>query len=1142
MSTSHDRFFRSEEAQGALWIDQLADQFEAAWQGGVAPDLAQFVSGESAAKRAQLLEELIRIDQAYRSLRGLPRTWDDYRAEFPELPLLAPSAADPSQCGCRPSEFASNDASARASETELPSGQALPRVIGYELVVELGRGSMGVVYKARQHALKRTVALKMILVGSFAGPEQLARFRLEAEAIARVQHPHIVQIYEVGEHEGLPFYVLEYVEGGSLSQKLGGVPQRSRRAAELIHNLALAVHVAHQHGIVHRDLKPANILMAADGTAKIADFGLAKQLDSDSGFTLSGVALGTPSYMAPEQAAGQAHLVTPTTDVYSLGAILYEMLTGRPPFRGATHLETLEQVRVFDLVRPAHLQPKLPRELETICLKALAKEPAQRYQTAEALADDLRRWLHGEPITARPVGPISKAVKWTRRRPAVAAALATAIAAVAFAAVGIWWHTRQLQIALTQADAARRQSDELRVASDTERERAEAMVYATDVRLAARAYAAGDVFDASRRLERHLPTSAQHDRREFTWKLLWSLCRPNEVVFRGHTQDAYAVRVIDGGQRIVSAGRDGTLRLWSVADPSRHEILKQYSAELNFVALAPDGVTLAVGTDDGTVGIWNIDRRSEIGNFVAHANWVLCGAISPQGDRLATGGRDNVIRIWSLDGKLQRELPGHTSTIESLVFLPDGLRLASTGTDQTVRLWDLASGAGEIIGTHPSTGYSVACSHDGRLLATGTQTQDIYLWDLASRTLRGRLAGHIESVQAVEFSPDDSRLASAGKDGSVRIWDLAGQTQIESFGGNTSRVWCVAWLPDGMGVVSSAGDGTLRLWRHRLDQLETPLAEMPDEVSRLLLRDSQRLAWTVSSNNRGYELCTQSGNQSPTVLRSPIAGRPSVVNWCAAQRADVLAVAWTNSVGPGVPQGPSDICLYDADGVRLPGSIQSKPGVLSLALNSDASLLTLGYRSGRLELYDLPSGRLRWTREGTSEEINKLEFRAPGDEIAAWTMKNIRVDAVSIADGRSRTVVEFKRPQTLFTAEVISPDGRHLVACGNEGIVRVWDCRSTNAEVGRLESIDGGPRALAFSSDGRSLAVGSGTGAVTLWHVPTWQELARFKTRLGTVLDLSFSPAGDTLGIAGRTPAGHGQILLWKTDSAASSIPTSGGN
>jgi len=288
-------------------------------------------------------------------------------------------------------------------------------VPGYEILEPLGHGGMGVVYKARQLKLKRLVALKKVLSGAHAAPEQLARFKIEAEAAARLQHPNIVQIYEVGEHDGLPYLALEYVDGGSLAQHLGGRPLPPRQAAELIETLARAIHHAHERGVIHRDLKPANILLEAHGSQpvglgvpKIADIGLAKCLDTDSAQTHTGDVVGTPAYMAPEQAAGRTRGIGPATDIYALGTILYELLTGRPPFQAASLLETLEQVRSQQPVPPRFLQPKLAPDLETICLKCLEKEPGRRYPSALALAEDLRRHLNGETITARGVNMLDQ--------------------------------------------------------------------------------------------------------------------------------------------------------------------------------------------------------------------------------------------------------------------------------------------------------------------------------------------------------------------------------------------------------------------------------------------------------------------------------------------------------------------------------------------------------------------------------------------------------------------------------------------------------------------------------------------------------------------------------------------------------------
>jgi serine/threonine protein kinase/Flp pilus assembly protein TadD len=352
---------------------------------------------------------------------------------------------------------------------------APPAPPGYEVLGELGHGGMGVVYKARQTALKRLVALKVIATGTWARPEEVARFRAEAEAVAQLQHPNIVQIYEIGEHDGRPFFSLEYVEGGSLAHRLGGTPLPPPQAAELVRTLALAMHAAHQRGIVHRDLKPANILLGnrEQGTGnreesrsslfpvpcslfpKIADFGLAKRLDGDSHLTQTGQVVGTPSYMAPEQALGQVRAIGPLADVYALGAILYECLTGRPPFNAASHLETLQQVQWQSPVAPARLQPQVPRDLETICLKCLQKEPHRRYASAQALADDLECFLAGRPILARPASVRERALKWAKRRPAVAALLAAlAVALLILIGGGIWSYVRVSQ----EANKAKKRS------------------------------------------------------------------------------------------------------------------------------------------------------------------------------------------------------------------------------------------------------------------------------------------------------------------------------------------------------------------------------------------------------------------------------------------------------------------------------------------------------------------------------------------------------------------------------------------------------------------------------------------------------------------------------------------------------------
>lgn len=332
----------------------------------------------------------------------------------------------------------------------------LPDVPGYTVLRVLGRGGMGVVYAAQHLKLTRTVAIKMLLTGRFASPAELARFTREAQAIAGLRHPHIVQVYDIGDLNGQPYFTMEYVEGGSLAQKLAGMPQTPTDAASMIATLADAVQVAHDGGIIHRDLKPANILLTADGTPKVSDFGLARRYDDGSDLTIGGARLGTPSYMSPEQAIGKDGTIGPATDVYSLGAVLYEMLTGRPPFRGDSAADTERQLVRDDPTPPRLLNPRIPRDLEVICLTCLSKAPGSRYVSARDLADDLRRYLAGEPIAARPVGRVERIAKWVRRSPARAALTAACIIAVLAGGVASTWalSARASLIAAVEADLA----------------------------------------------------------------------------------------------------------------------------------------------------------------------------------------------------------------------------------------------------------------------------------------------------------------------------------------------------------------------------------------------------------------------------------------------------------------------------------------------------------------------------------------------------------------------------------------------------------------------------------------------------------------------------------------------------------------
>jgi tetratricopeptide (TPR) repeat protein len=428
------------------WLARLQEDQRRRWgQGERVPVEAYLEKYPALGEDPEAVLDLILGEVILREEAGEPLRLGDFLKRFPSLeePLRVQFEVHQALQGDSFSGLAALSGDTRPCTVRTPFAievidPARMTIPGYEIQDELGRGGMGVVYRARQVGLNRPVALKMILAGAHAGPNERARFRIEAEAVARLQHPNIVQVYEVGEWDGRPFLSLELVEGG-LEEKLGGMPQPRREAARLAEILARAVHHVHQHGILHRDLKPSNILLTPEGVLKISDFGLAKLLDSNSGQTPSEALIGTPGYMAPEQASGHSRRISARSDVYALGAILYQCLIGSPPFRAETPLDTVRLVLVQEPVPPSRLQPRVSRDLETICLKCLEKEPEQRYPDAGALADDLARFLAGEPIRARPVSIGRRALKWARRRPTAAALVAVSLAAVcALIGIALW--------------------------------------------------------------------------------------------------------------------------------------------------------------------------------------------------------------------------------------------------------------------------------------------------------------------------------------------------------------------------------------------------------------------------------------------------------------------------------------------------------------------------------------------------------------------------------------------------------------------------------------------------------------------------------------------------------------------------------
>jgi WD40 repeat protein/serine/threonine protein kinase len=1080
----------------------------------------------------------------------------------PDSALTAPPA---------PQEAATISPSDAAAPPSEPSHSAALSVPGYAVLAELGRGGMGVVYQARHLKLNRLVALKMILAGSHAGTADLARFQTEAQAIARLQHPNIVQVYEVGEHEGKPFFSLEFCGGGSLAQKLGGTPMPPGDAAALVETLARAMHAAHEQKIIHRDLKPANILFAGVGsgesgvgknstahdmlttpdsqlpTPKITDFGLAKRLD-EAGQTHSGAIMGTPSYMAPEQAGGKSDTIGPAADVYALGAVLYECLTGRPPFKAATALDTVLQVATEEPVPPSQLQTRTPRDLETICLKCLHKNPQQRYATAAALADDLHRFQMGEPITARPVGRVERTIKWARRRPAVAALLLVSVLAAGGLLTAMILSNALISSALdekTEALSDRTQAltdktQALADLQDEQRKTEEALrreIEGAYIQRVARAHAewkAGDVASA-----RRLLAACPEELRGWEWHYLDRLCRQELYVFDG-AAPVQAVAFAPDGKRVLSIEGTGqpmrlgmdkdfvdpfpgarTLRTWDLKSGTPSTRLEAGLDMVTAAAYTPDGRRVAVvgGKSREPTEIRVLDALSgqplaylrNPGKGIKGASSILpitAVAISPDAKQVASAAFLDDILLWDVaTGKVNKTLDRTHIPVSGLAFSPEGDRLAMAGIGGVVRIVTLQNPDEEVaLDGEGGDGLAVAFSPDGRRLATGHVDRTVRLWDAYTGKLTRICSGHSAPVTTVTFSPNGKIIASATGGmpmsgaptfGEVKLWDSTTGTETLTRRGHSGGVNGLAFSADGIWLASAGDDKTVRVWQTNRDPEATVFTMRLPQIADLAVSRDGRLVAAACAADMSQLSQSLRGmfNQSGLKLWDgatgkelpPLRGLKGILSWVSPS-PDGKKIATVSTAG----FSSSTVHIWDA---RSGKKIVTVPGQLPMfcfpVFSSDGKHLIVSAGKSTT-IWDTTTGKAVRELPG-AWGMAMFAQCSPDGTLMAWPGKPARV--WNVVTGKE----VFSFGDGLVAPLSFSRDGRRLA--GSDGkTVRVFSTASGKQE----QSFAG--FAFAFAPNGNQLASGGTDHVIRLMDLATGKEVKSLRGHMGLVVKIGISP------------------------------------
>jgi WD40 repeat protein/serine/threonine protein kinase len=1013
-----------------------------------------------------------------------------------------------------------------------------PRSLGrFELRATIGVGTFGTVYKAYDPVLDRIVALKVPRAGTLATGEARARFLEEGKSTAQLRHPSIVTVHEVGEIDDLPWMANEFIDGITLSDRLTGGTPPPREAARMIAEVADALQYAHERGVIHRDIKPSNIMIDNGGRLHVTDFGVAKRDAGEVTITLDGEVLGTPAYMSPEQARGEGTRVDGRSDVYSLGVVLYEMLTGGLPFRGNFNM-MLHQVEHNEPEPPRSLNDRIPRDLETICLKAMAKEPARRYPSARELAEDVKRYLADEPIKARPVGPPGRAWRWSRRNPRLAGALAsTAASLVAVAALSVLFalnrshmlvesnrHLAQANFELGSAACERGEVGpglhwllrSLRSATDAGDADWKRLALANLAawereypRLEGVLSHAGPVKYATFSPDGKTALTASYDDTAQLWDV--ATAQPVGLPLQHNGWVWYAAFSPDG-RIAATASLDGKARLWDVASSGLLEEL-DHGAGVHGLAFSPNGRTLVTAAKDKFARLWDVASGQPKGRALAHMKAVNDVGFSPDGRIVLTASDDTTVRLWDAEtGEPLGKALKHNHEVWFAKFSPDKKCILTASCDKAtqfgeVRLWEVATGQSRLAFRHEGVIYCVTFSPDGKTVATASQDGTARLWDAVTWQPRGEPLKHDDAVWSIEFSPDGSTVLTASWDCTSRLWDAStGKPRGHSFR-HQGSVQFACFSFDGRRILSAGDDRSARIWDAGLDQpLGRPLP-CPGSVRAETTCGTRNLA--MIGTDRGQALVCDA--TSGKILGSPLAHGASLT---------VVALSPAGTIGL-TASADGLVRLWNlASGQPLRDPHQFRAGVTTAAFSADGRTAVAASSDGTAQLWNTSTGRLQGQpiRHG-NVAITAVSFLDDRTVVTAGADRVARLWDVTTTRPRGRPL---PHPDTVIGLAA-SPDGKILSTACLDGAARLWHVGAGSLEP-KLLRHDGQVLAVAFSPpDGRTVLTASYDNTARLWDVASARPLSKPLRHQGKVIAIAFSPHGETA----ITASLDGTARLW---------------